>query len=816
MEHANPFQGAKPPLPRLAIFEAAGTAKVQLGVVAALEDHVGSWSLQCSGATADDISKMRSVLESYAAARAAAPAGSRVPVPRDFAKLIAAFADRGYSAEEIPAGDYQINFQMDPRTGTMVGTHAATHSLVSSNNPLGRQLFQAIANGLAQESDDLAAAIEDLLERGDSDTIITQLRSAAEKGIFSLPPSERLLAALVRLDVAALAAEDRQFIQEVRIATADQLHRYEAVGGDADALLSEDTGGGDPKRTAALKTTVALGAIQKGNRETGLSMLRDLLKAPFVLDAEGRGWTWRNIARTLETNDPEARRAAQLSADNFLEAGNKQEAGKSLMHLADLLMRVDPHEAIKRLNELIALLETKGLLYRYVRAAALHSRANRFARLNKHADAYRDACESVSLRRGLLGADEAFVSSLYLAAVEAGHLGDDAAATAFEAEAEKVTQELELPHFKLAERVEGLIRAFDSSEAAALLLEAEAQDNMEIVVGVRVLQATLDPSITDEARLEILEDTRKRVLAARAPDGMMKPIQLAIGQLLARKGYPERAEKWLREILDADAFDGPAQQMLVDCLWKQEKWGDASIFLRKQLALRGNLPGLTFALGKSQIEAGDMSGAVTTLTKLINAIGEDNALRPTAIDVRERALRLGGTILPERPPAQTAAPVTRDEFEKALTDFARFVAAEKRMRFWVSGEDGGHKWVANPEARAQDILHTFLKARMGERVEIFEEVSTGAGRLDLYVKLEGGLAIILELKMCGSPYSSAYAASGEGQIRHYMDNRITHLGYLVVFDARVNLFGQRLIGHPGGQQTIVELIVDVRSRVKPC
>jgi hypothetical protein len=129
-------------------------------------------------------------------------------------------------------------------------------------------------------------------------------------------------------------------------------------------------------------------------------------------------------------------------------------------------------------------------------------------------------------------------------------------------------------------------------------------------------------------------------------------------------------------------------------------------------------------------------------------------------------------------------------------------------------DDGGHKWIASPEARAQDLLHTFLKARMGERVEVYEELPTGAGRLDLYVKLEDGLAIVIELKMCGGTYSSAYAASGEEQIRHYMDNRKTHIGYLVVFDARVTLFGQALIDDHSGPHTIVEIIVDVRNRVK--
>jgi hypothetical protein len=92
--------------------------------------------------------------------------------------------------------------------------------------------------------------------------------------------------------------------------------------------------------------TVALGAIESGHNETGLAILRELLRTPSKLDAVGRGWAWRNIALTLSKNDPEARRAAQLSADCFLEAGDKQEAAKSTMHLANLLMNIDPTEAI--------------------------------------------------------------------------------------------------------------------------------------------------------------------------------------------------------------------------------------------------------------------------------------------------------------------------------------------------------------------------------------------------------------------------------------------------------------------------------------
>jgi tetratricopeptide (TPR) repeat protein len=578
-------------------------------------------------------------------------------------------------------------------------------------------------------------------------------------------------------------------------------------------MLAEDCATFSPEKIAVLKMTVALGAIKRNHRETGLAMLRDLLKAPTALNAEGRGWAWRNISMALGSNDPEARHAAQLSADAFLQAGNKKEAAKSLMRLANLLMQEEPAEAVTALNEMVTVLDKEGIVNRYVRAAALHARANRLAMLSRHSDAYQDACEAVKLRRGLLGAEDEFVSALHLAAHEACHVGDETAAEAFETEAEKLTDEWKLPHFQLAQRVSRLAQAFDPNEAEKLLDEAEAAHNLEVIVAVRVLQASLDTSLSDTARLEILEKTRNRITAANGRAAALKPVQTAMAQRLAGMGQYQRAETWLREILVADPLDGFARNALIECLWRQEKWGDAAIFVRKQLTLRGELPGLTFALGRSLFEAGDLSGAVMTLTRLLTALGGDDNLRKRATELREHALQLGGTIVPARLPAPVTGPVTREELEAALDSFARFIAAEKRMRFWVGNKKGGHEWVKKPERLAQDLLHTFLKARFGERVEIFEEIATGAGRLDLYVRLEGGLSVIIELKMCGAPYSSAYAAVGEEQIQHYMDNRKTNLGYLVVFDGRIDLFGERLVSQQVGPHTVVEKIVDVRNRV---
>jgi hypothetical protein len=131
-----------------------------------------------------------------------------------------------------------------------------------------------------------------------------------------------------------------------------------------------------------------------------------------------------------------------------------------------------------------------------------------------HAEALRDATEAAELQRGLLGAEAQFVSSLHLAAIEARLVGATDKADAFEAEATKLTDELQISHFKLAERVSALASAFDAKGAQDLLRDAEAAKNLEIVAGVRVLQATMDTSLADIQRLAMLEETYTRLAAA--------------------------------------------------------------------------------------------------------------------------------------------------------------------------------------------------------------------------------------------------------------------------------------------------------------
>jgi hypothetical protein len=137
------------------------------------------------------------------------------------------------------------------------------------------------------------------------------------------------------------------------------------------------------------------------------------------------------------------------------------------------------------------------------------------------------------------------------------------------------------------------------------------------------------------------------------------------------------------------------------------------------------------------------------------------------------------------------------------------------MELWTKDESGARKWVPSPENVASRMLQNFLAGKFSSRIEAFTEVGAGAGRIDLYVLLRGGLRIIVELKMLGSPYSSTYAFSGIEQITHYMDNRECRLGYLVLFDARTRDWGLHPVGRADAPNTVHILFVDVRHTIKP-
>lgn len=162
----------------------------------------------------------------------------------------------------------------------------------------------------------------------------------------------------------------------------------------------------------------------------------------------------------------------------------------------------------------------------------------------------------------------------------------------------------------------------------------------------------------------------------------------------------------------------------------------------------------------------------------------------------------------------TWPPSTRvGTIDEILDAFAKHISTDIRMSFWTS-DMGNHKWISRPEYHAQRLLFTFLRAKLDSSALIFEELDTGAGRLDLLVAFSVSEKYIIELKMCGAPYSLKYAKKGFGQIQHYMENRDVKLGYLLIFDARKRDFNKNIPADEIATDYRIEVkVIDVRPNV---
>jgi tetratricopeptide (TPR) repeat protein len=800
---------------RLAVFENVGDKRNLLArLTLAIREDEGT--IKIDGPSEDSARRIADIIRRLNLENANRPTAESV---RDgirtsiWGGLIEALENEGFGTEEIPAGDHEIKIEIDLQAGRSIGTQNVLHDFAIPDEPLARRVLDSIAGALKRIPDEIAQDVETAVADGHPDQIVSVIKQAAERGAFSILPTERLFMALFSVDIGLFEGPDKQLLRDVRLGTAQALRRYQAAGAEAEALLQETPERFDDQQKGALGMVVAMATQKKGNKEAALHMWRRLLNPPTALDSANRAWAWRNISLALERENPEARHAAKCSADAFLEAGDVKEAGASLMRLVDCLLYQEPASAIKALDEIVTLTNQDGLQNRGLRAAAYHARANRLTQLGGHSEAFANAKEAVTLWRGLIGTEEQLISSLHLAALEAKTIGESAEAKEFEDEAERLTDEIDKPHFKLARRVISLFQSFDEHEAAELLRDAEHNGNREVIAAIRVAQATRNPLLSDTERLSLLEDTLSYLDKAGAREAEKAPARLALAGELLRLGDADRADEWYRKILAANPFDGAALQTFVNSLWHREKWSEAIPPLEQQIQLRGPLPGFLYAYGRSLYEAGRFSDAVTALTESIKLATAGSDVELAARKIREEALEKGGKVLqpPLIKPALTA--VTREESEQALDEFARHISANRRMAFWRKGKTRERAWIEKPERQAKNLLDSFFKGKFGERVELFDELASGAGRLDLYLQFYGGLRLILELKMCGHGYSGPYAASGEEQIRHYMENRHSHLGYLIVFDARSNNFRAPLITG-GGQFIVFEKFIDVRPSVK--
>lgn len=795
---------------RIAIFEATDA---QRPVANAWFERQGrTWQVRLQARDELVAERVRASLEAAAVHSTCDDAAADEVHPSQWPAIFENLEERGFKAKELPIHDHTIQLELDMHRGRAVASYDTTNVYATRDEVLAKDLTEKLTAALKESAVELANEVADAARTGDHERAAQIVREARNEGRFSLPLCDELLNALRAIDCASLSPEDRRTVLRCLASTADMLQRYDVARDAAEALLSDADAALDASERAAYEMVSALGAIKAGRSETGLLRLRRLSRRDG-LDATTRAWIWRNISLALPPENPEARAAARHSADAFLEAGNKKEAAKSLKRAIDCTRNQEPSAALETFDEILTLMTGKGVGDRALRATVLHSSAQMLAQMARHAAAFERAREAAELQENLVGWEERRVASLYLAAIEARAAGLIEAAEAAEREAKHLADQLRTPHYKLAARLIDLFTNFSATAAESLVRDAKKVHHDDVVTGVAIVRGLLDDTLTDERNLELLEEqlagSDQTSIAAKL---MGPPVLLALALLLERMGEHDRAEVWFRQAHDANPLDTATLSYLINNLWKREKWGDAAVLIKKHLARYGELPGLMYAYSRSLFEAGSITEAIPALARAWELLEARPDLRKIVMNLRERALSI--PVLPQIVTSGASTVVTLDEIGAALREFAIFVSAEKRMRFWTTSTGRVHTWREFPERYGQDLLHTYLQARFGDRVHVLEEVTAGAGRIDVLVQVRGGLTFVIELKMCGATYSSAYAAAGEEQLQHYMANRKTSIGYLLVFDGRMRDFAKPLLVQSDPAATIDEIFVDVRPTVR--
>lgn len=737
----------------------------------------------------------------------------------DFGLLIDAMRNAligaGFEIRDLPESDFTMSFEFDQRTGRVLSREIATHEFASSDPDLLTRMQASIASVFERPLLELADTVQRHVTACDfGAAAIAVFEAQAEGRFFGNIPSQ-LLAAMKLVDVDALPSDHRLKFRRYRAAVAAARQDYISAEPDALALIAEDPAM-DLEQRVSLQTGIAIAEMRKGHPEAALSIWRGIVNGPDTPTAGQRGWVWRNIAKALKRGE-EALQAARLSADAFLEAGDAREAGASYMLESKILEHVSPSDALKKLDDILSVTTQGGLIGDQLLASIHHAKGNRLLELRQGAAALDEVLKAVTLRRGIAGAEEELISSLHLASLAAGMAAKPTEQAGYHEEAVRLETASGSKHFELANAIGAQLAEFDASTAETLLQAARATHQPHFISAATIAVVMGDKTLSDTTRLAKLEALLAELTERDAHDEDFQPALLSMAMILRRMGQPKRAIPYLERATIAKPLDLPAAKALAEAYQATEQWGEAAIAYRRLIDLFGAPPQAALLYSQALLNAGATSEAIEALQQLLDQEDLPDDVKSHAETLRTKAFRAWqgrDQSLPQKP-SDVSLPVLKEDLSAALKEFAAFISAHKRMSFWKKKPDGSdYAWIQNPETHAQDLTHTFLKAHFKTRVSVFEELDIGAGRMDILLKFEGGLNAVLELKMCGYSYSSNYAAAGETQILHYMEQSGCHLGYLLVFDARLNDYGKQLLTPDAkGSNTVFEIFADLQPRV---
>jgi tetratricopeptide (TPR) repeat protein len=712
--------------------------------------------------------------------------------------------------ENISQTQGKATFEINFRSGHVIG---------QNQNGSGEVIVQKIYNIIAQPKSKILEQITQELAAGNHFASYLLLEKAYDTGEFFFKQEEALLEKIGEIETTDLSDEQIFKLFKIKFYIAGRLGSYARVEEDAKYFLKRYSRSLDKDLYDVVTLVRANGAAQKGKKELAQNLYNKLLEHKESINISTYAWACRGVAITLSSSHPEFYKYHEMAADAFLQCGQRIEAAKSLYNMADFIEGNNLEDAFNLIKDADSLLNPSSLNSRFMIAASHHRRARILSKLQNYEIAVSEIKSAIELYSNLIGCEDELFSSLSLASEIYQGLNQQGEVENLKRKKEELKPFLRDKIYQLQVVFAELIASDNIQAVKDLLRELENQEHKYLQIMFHVFNATNNPKLNNEDKLETLDHAISILKNDNFSNELWSVVCFSLASTYLEQNLDRKAIEWYQKTLNYDSFNFIAIQNLAALLQRNGMWKELSCFFAKQREQFGDNAIVLYWYGRALLELGDADKAAPILAKSFELAKECELVDSHHIEeLRNKALASATELNHElvKPSLKPRYAVNRKKFEVCLNAFTKFVQSDKRMTFWSFDKgDKSHKWIKKPEQYAQNLLHTFIKAYFEDQVDVFEEVNTGAGRIDVFLKFSNNLSTVVELKMCGFGYSMSYAEGGLDQLSHYLSNKYTSLGYLIVFDARTRDFGKGFSEILTiGKHTIFTRTVDVRPIVK--
>ncbi|MDE6313302.1 MAG: hypothetical protein K2M46_06725 [Lachnospiraceae bacterium] len=689
-----------------------------------------------------------------------------------------------------------------------------------------RNISNILKNTLDNYNTEFANELKDLVDKEEYEEAVLFFEEGCQKEKVWMGKRKNMEQILTSISIIPMeklfASPNRKRVLEGIIVAAERCVGYGKIEHVIDRYIRDYEDGLDEDFLITLWTCKANAAAQNSKRETACRYYHKVIEKG---NEKGKlqPWAYRGLACMLGLDNPDGTYYEKRASEAFLLEGNIKEYITSLVGLSENIKTSEPEVALSYLDKAMKILDENNIEQGNLLASLYLRKSHIYVMLDEIKRAQEEVKSALRIHNnlGLIGNEIDKINILNSNYLFSEMMHENIDEMMYQEELkryEKYLPQKDSVPYQLRKYLTTVLKG--GNEVALEKIESEIlmQQDMTLQAAYYLVRAIQTKDM--ENALELTEIAWNKCQDNKEDKELQACIARWMGIVYWNCREYDKALAWMEKSMKAGPYFSGTRNDYGEMLWKSEKWDQACAFFRDQVKRYGETPVLLYRLGKSLYECGQYEAAVGWLIKANKELPEQDCVQDylnKALEACSDACSMEGKVgqlESDLYDFSGQVTVTLESFEQCLRDFCTLLKTEKRMSFWTTDHQK-HKWRKFPEQHGQDLLHTFMKARFGDALEVLEEVDIGAGRMDIYLCFKNGIKTIVELKMCGGGYSSGYAMHGVEQVVHYLENKKVHVGYLLIMDGRMRDCGKGIEPQYKKENYFVRAFVaDIRPEVR--